>query len=549
MTDASRRRGERHPRERAPREPHAGKRAASAQHAEPDDLRERSISGVLWSALGTVTRVGLQIVAQILLARLLGPDLFGLFAVAMAVVMLSGFFADIGLAYGLIQKREVTDDDLRFTFTWQWVMGIAITAIVVLAADALGDLVGDARVAPVLAWLAPTCLVNSLAAPSTCLLKRRMDFRWLQLAGIVSYAIGFVAIGIPLALAGQGVHALVFAYLSQTVVQAAMLYARARHPLAWKPWYPGAGEFLRFGATVLATNLVNWFMNSVDRVLIGRLMSVSSAGLYATMSNFVTSPAMTLLTMVQSVLYSAGARAQDSHARLRSALRSMLAAVALLVAPPFVSMALVGDTLVDALYGSKWAGGGAVLTPLACAMPLLVLAGIVTPMLWNSGQVSRELKLQVPVSLAWMALCALLAQTGSLVLVGWGLVGVLALRALLLTAATLRALQMPAAQALQALLAGLATTLLCAAFTAGADALASDRVAWPMLRLAIDIAAGAIGLALSLRLFARWIEPGLAGLLRQLAQRLPGPVARAFMRWISLAPGDAHRSPRRHRAH
>src|SRR2546427_8316734 len=86
--------------------------------SEAADLSQRSISAALWGASGSAAQLALQLGIQVILARLLGPEQYGLFAMAAVVILLSTFFT-ISLAYGLIQKRTVTDEDVRFVNFWQ----------------------------------------------------------------------------------------------------------------------------------------------------------------------------------------------------------------------------------------------------------------------------------------------------------------------------------------------------------------------------------------------------------------------------------------------
>src|SRR5690606_1296022 len=287
-------------------------------------------------------------------------------------------------------------------------------------------------------------------------------------------------------------------------------------------WHAQAPGSMRFGATALATNLVNWAMSGIDRLIVGKFHSVSAAGLYAQMHAFANSPALTMLGTVQQVLYSAGAAVQDDHARLRSALATMLGAAMLFAAPPFLTVALVSDTVVLALYGPRWEGAAALLTPLALAMPALVATGLVTPLLWNSGEIGRELRVQLPVSLAWAMLCLLLASVAPLPAIGWGLAALLVLRAILMSQAAMRALRLPAGEAARALRGGAMVASMTALLVLSGDIVARRLFDAPAAWLAVDIAVGAIAMPAGTVLARGWLLPGLRFLLAQLAERMPG---------------------------
>ncbi|MEZ5854451.1 MAG: lipopolysaccharide biosynthesis protein [Hyphomicrobiaceae bacterium] len=492
--------------------------------SEREGLGRRSITAMLWGTGGSVLRIIMQVAAQIILARLLGPELYGVFAVALVVVLLSALFADVGLAYGLIQKPAVSADDIRFVSTWQIIMGLVMTVVVLAAAPWIATAYNEPRLLPAVQTLSISCLINAAAATSGALLRRDLDFKTLNIAAVVSYAAGFFAVGIPLAWAGAGVMSLVAAYLTQATVMAAIQYARIRHPMKPLFWQPDAPAMLDFGVTVLATNLLNWAMNGIDRAIVGSWLSLSAAGLYATAYNLIYTPLMTVLALLQSVFYSASSKVQDDPVQLRRGLVALFGAVAMFIAPVFAGMAAAGETIILAFYGAKWAGGGAVLTPLSLAMPIYLAMGLAIPVLWASGATRKEFLLQLPVAVVWVGVLWAVAQLGSLTALSWAVFFLFLVRAIVIVRATLQAVALPPSAVLAACRPGLAITALV-----GLLALAADRgllsflaVTQPKLRLIIDIAVSAIALAAGLRLFGPMAGADLRHLFSQLADRIPG---------------------------
>ena len=203
-------------------------------------------------------RMALQLVTQVVLARLLGPAEYGVFAIGAIVIGFSGFFSDVGLAYGLIQKRTVTDRDIRFVFTWQILLGGIVSLLIALCAAPIATFFGEPRAIAVVQVLSILCFINALAAPALNLLKRNLDFKTIQLAFLVSYIVGYVLVGIPMALAGHKVWALVAAWIVQSSINGLWIFSVTRH--ATKPllWYEEARAQSVYGGTVLAANLLNW---------------------------------------------------------------------------------------------------------------------------------------------------------------------------------------------------------------------------------------------------------------------------------------------------
>ncbi|WIT10053.1 lipopolysaccharide biosynthesis protein [Paucibacter sediminis] len=489
-------------------------------------LGSKALAAVSWGAGGALVRMLLQIGTQVVLARLLGPTEYGLFAIGAIVVSFSGFFSDVGLAYGLIQKKEVSPVDVRFVFTWQLILGSLVTGLIWWAAEPIAGFFGDVRAAGVVRALAPVCLLNALAAPSLNLLKRGLDFKRIQLAQLVGYVLGYLCVGIPMALVNPHVQALIAAWLVQTLVSGLILYAGPRHALRPKLWYEQARAQSAYGATVFATNILNWAINNTDRVFIGRLFPAREIGLYATTYNMLYNPTSTLLGVLQPVFFSASARMaereEDGRASIAQGFAALVAAIACFVLPLFAMLAAMAPTFILVLYGSKWAGAAEVCRPLALAMPLFLIWGMATPMLWTGGKAGREFRVQLPVALLWALGCWMLAPLGIAAL-AWGVLGLFAVRCTVVVMSAQRMMGISLPALWEALRGGLLLTALMVLLALAAEALLAGLPA--LLRLLLAAGAGLALYLCAIRLAPWIIPPALQRVLEQVLRKLPASIS------------------------
>lgn len=480
----------------------------------------------MWGGGGAFLRLFMQMAAQIVLARLLGPAQYGLFAMSVVVMSFSAFFADIGMAYGLIQRKQVDNTHIRFVFTLQILLGLVIAGVLVMLSGPLAVFFREPRLEAIIQALAPLALLQAAGAVSLNLLKRELDFKALQIAQTIAYFFGYVCLGIPLALAGAGVWALVAAWAAQSLISLVLMYRAVRHPIKPLFRHPDAYSMGHFGGTVLLTNLTNWLIGNIDRTVVARTLDSASVGLYANAYNLVNTPSNTILGFMQPVLYSACAKMQDDPQRIRKAYLMLMAGIALVVMPVFFSMSAVSNTLVLALYGQHWAQAATVLQPIALAMPIALLWGIATPVLWNTGKATLEFKMQLPLAGLWL-LGAWFAAQHSLAALAWTVLGLFLLRTVLFTVLATRQIALPLADCARALRGGLVLSLLTALAAWGADHLLADLLPGNQARLAAIIAACGLAVALALRLLPGLLTLDLANILRPGLQRLPARAARA----------------------
>ena len=110
------------------------------------------VSAVKWSAIGTIARFALQLIAQVILARILGPQNYGLFGIGMVVYTFGNFFSSFGFGRQLLQKQQITDKDIRFAFTWQVCLGTLATLVILISAPWIAAYFNEPKVLPVIQW-------------------------------------------------------------------------------------------------------------------------------------------------------------------------------------------------------------------------------------------------------------------------------------------------------------------------------------------------------------------------------------------------------------
>jgi lipopolysaccharide exporter len=485
------------------------------------ELGRQSLIAFFWGAGGSVLKIILQLGIQVILARLLGPTEYGLFALGVIIVGLSAYFSDLGLAYGLIQKKSVDANDIRFVWTWQCILGLSIASTIYFSAGSITVFFSKPEAEFIFQWLSLVILINALTAISTNLLKKKLNYKALQIAQLSSYCLGFGCIGIPLAIAGYGGAALVGGWLVQSSSNLLILYSYVRHPLTFKLWTADGNHMLRYGATVLGTNLINWALNSADKILVGRIFPASIVGLYTTAFNFVSSPSSTIYVNLQSIMFSACARLQDDHDALRQIFLRLLSLITLVAFPLFIVIGIGSEFIIATVYGEAWVEAASFMTPFALVMPFLLVWGISTPILWNSGHTKLEFRLQLPLVFVWFgALYAVANSPPQLIAVVAA--ALFAGRCLVITLAVGRAVNIPLLQLFQAVRGGALLTLMVGSVSLLLQPIIAAIQIHVSLQLFLLLTAGVITYLLSICLLAPiLINQYLVGYLTKVNDQLP----------------------------
>jgi O-antigen/teichoic acid export membrane protein len=456
----------------------------------PKNLTDHGFRALKWNYLGVAARIGAQFIATLILARILGPQAFGLFAATVVVTGFASIVIELGLGAALIQKPDLTPDDIRHVFTWLVAAGGTVAGAIVLAAPWLSSLFGDPSLTTLLFGAASYVLFYALGSVSSSLLRRKFDMKAVQIAMITSYVAGFIGYGIPAALLGLGAWSLIGALNVQAIINTVILYAHVRHPV--RPLFRTQFSALhQFGMRIVPTNLLNWVIEYMDNLLVGRLLGMDALGLYSVSYNLARTPTNHVVTTLQSVLFPASARLQNEMDKLRRVYLALVSIVTLVTIPVFVCVGGLSLTVILGLYGEQWRPAASLLLPLALAMPLHSVLALAGPILWGKGQVGRELKVQFWIAIV-MVVCIVAATSISLAAVGWAVFLVYCARAIWLTREVLNMLNIPWRELYVAMrggliLAGVTTPLLLIANEWFADMKIN-----PAPRLVLDIVVASV---------------------------------------------------------
>ncbi len=345
------------------------------------DLSRQTLGGLKWTYVGTTVAAVLQFGMTAVLARLLTPTAFGLIALAGLFLRFVDHFAKAGITQALVQKPSLTRMDIRAGFTLSAALGLAFAGVALAAAPLAGRLAQDPALVPVLRWLSLGLLLNGFSAPAVALLRRELRFKPLALIEIGAYVVGYVIVGLTMAITGAGVYALVAAMLTQTAVKAAATYAVVRHPLLPTLERAAVRTILSFGLRVSLISFLEFLRSNLDTLAVGRWAGADQLGLYNRAHLLARLPGSHLSTGLSRVLFPSFAAIQFEKRRLREAYLSAVGLTAAIILPVNAGMAVAAREIILVVLGPQWTGSIQVMPWLLLATSVGVtghFAGIVT---------------------------------------------------------------------------------------------------------------------------------------------------------------------------
>jgi lipopolysaccharide exporter len=322
--------------------------------SEEKNLTVATVNGVKWTMVSTIINSLLQIGYTAVMARLLSPAAFGLVALAGVILRFGVYFAKMGMERAIVQKPDLSEQDVRVAFTSSVILGSAFAGLLMLGAPLAASLVHQPDVIPVVRALALTIFLSGLNGTAMSLLHRAMRFRTLAIMEVVSFLVGYLGLGLLLAWQGFGVWALVCASLGQSLLVTVLSYGSVRHSVrllfSWDAYRP----LLAYGSRMSIISFVEFLTMSLDTLLIGRLLGPAALGIYTRGSMLVALPVHLLSSNVAKVMFPSFSLVQADRARLRDVYLSSITLIAMLVTPACAGIIVAAPEIVRVMLGPKW---------------------------------------------------------------------------------------------------------------------------------------------------------------------------------------------------
>lgn len=388
--------------------------------AEPPspDLGVRVRRGLAWSAVNNIVVRAAGLGVGIILARLLTPADFGVYAVAITVQMILVTLAELGISADLIRRGDIARRGPTVA-TISMAASAVLTLIMVLTASSVATLMGSSSATPVIRVMALTLLLSGLSVvPYASMQREFMQSKQLMIDGSALVLSTVITVGLVYFLDFGPMSLAVGRIAGQALTTGMQIgITRIRPRFGWDRTI--ARQVLGFGLPIAAANLLSWVILNVDNMLVGHKLGAVALGLYVLAFNLSSWPMNAVGLTIRSVALPAFARMKDGAVALPRIMQSVTALTAALAAPLGFLLIVFGDPLVIFLYGARWSEASAVLKALGAFGIIRVIFDLFASFLYSRGR-SRSVLVTQGVWLVTLVPAMLFGiSQGGLVGAGW----------------------------------------------------------------------------------------------------------------------------------
>jgi O-antigen/teichoic acid export membrane protein len=369
------------------------------------DLKKRSLAGMGALFVRQILVKVIFFVGNIVLARILAPQVFGIYAIVNFVVTFFSTFGDVGIGAALIQKKgDLSREELSTTFWLQQMLVWLVVGVVVVAAPLA--LKVYPTLPPVGVWLiramAVSFLFSSLKTIPAILMERNIDFKKIAWVDITEN-LAFQAVAISCAIMGFEAWSFILAAITRALLGAVIIYVLS----PWRPSFQYRFEsvkgLVRFGLPYQGNQILSFVKDAVTPLFVGAYAGAAAVGYVNWARNFAFAPLVISETFGR-VAFPAFSKMQDDKELLARTVERSIRMMTLVMFPIVAIMLALGPEMTRVVFTDKWLPGIWAYY-FYCTSPLLI--GIMLPMYSAILSCGKS--------------AVLLKMTGFLLILEWGM--------------------------------------------------------------------------------------------------------------------------------
>ncbi len=334
-------------------------------------IKKQAFSGVVWTFVQQFSLQIINFIVQIILARLLMPEMFGLIAMLTVFIAIGQMLMDGGMTSSLIRTKNPTQLDYSTVFVTNFIISFGAYLLTFFASPYIARFYNQEILKDILRVYALTFVVRSFVAVHVAKLTKEMNFKTQMILQIPSTIAGAI-VGVLMAYMGYGVWSLVFLNLTQSVVFTVQYWVF----IPWRPSFIFNKEKFKyhfnFGYKLTAAALLDTVYKNLYNILIGKVFSPTITGYYNQADTIRLLPVTHMATVLDKVTFPLFSSISDDK-QLKNAFKTTMKLAVFISVPIMMYLIVMANEIFIFVLGEKW-------TPAVPYFQILGVSSIIRPL-------------------------------------------------------------------------------------------------------------------------------------------------------------------------
>lgn len=316
-------------------------------------FRSKTLRGFKWSFLNKILFQFVSFILTIVLARLLSPDDFGLFAMITVFSSFGMLFKDFGFGHALIYNKDSSDIEFNSVFVLNFTIGIILTLLFYFSAPLIASFYEESRLENLTKVFSVIFFIQAFGLVNITELKKKVDFKSLAIIENTAHLFSSI-IAITMAYYGFGVWSLI----ANTVLNISFRTIIIFLVSDYRPKFSYDIKVIKglwvYSYNVSGNSFLTYWMRNLDNLMIGKIIGQGPLGIYSMAYTIMLLPIKNISSVIKDVLFPSFSSIGNDIKKIRTVYLKVVQTVALITFPLLAGLACLSDLFVSIVFGDKW---------------------------------------------------------------------------------------------------------------------------------------------------------------------------------------------------
>lgn len=335
-------------------------------------LKQKTITGFIWTSAGTVGNGLVSFLVTIILARILLPYDFAIIELLVIFVSVSNVIVDSGFSQAIIRDDNPTEEDLSSVFYFNIALSFTLYILLFFAAPYISDYFEAPELTVLSRVVFLVIIFNSFSIIQNATLSRNLNFAAVNKSSVIG---SFLSGGISLIMAftGFGIWALVANMVLLPFFRSVFLWYQSN----WRPTkmfsFLSIKKYFAFGGFLMLQGIIDTIVTNITSFIIGKVYSKNELGFYSQggkLNGYIVNP---LSLIISKVTYPILSKVKNDEGRLKEIYSKVMGLVVFVILPFSIFLCINSENTIVFLFGEKW-------RPAAIYLSLFAVFGMFNPL-------------------------------------------------------------------------------------------------------------------------------------------------------------------------
>lgn len=315
--------------------------------------KKELLSGIFYSGISKYSGIIISLIVAGVLARLIAPEEFGIVAIATVIISFFGFFSDLGIAPAIIQNKELTKQDLNKIFSFTVWTGIGVSILFYFFSFPISWFYKSHSVLTICQLLSLNLFFAAISIVPNALLYKKKQFKFIAIRSLTIQITGGT-IAVSAALLGAGIYALIINPIFSSLFLFIISYRKEPQKILPSMGLDAVKKIFSFSCYQFMFNVINYFSRNLDKLLIGKYMTMTDLGYYEKSYRLMMLPLQNITQVISPVMHPVFSNFQNNLQKLSSSYERVIHLLALIGFPLSVFLYFNAYEITIIIFGDKW---------------------------------------------------------------------------------------------------------------------------------------------------------------------------------------------------